>query len=125
MTIFLRSVFLPDISNPGVTELGEIWANSFALFVICALLVATMWEYPERLIARTKKGLSTDRKARLQLLAKSNANGKSTRTVHAVLLLRNELYFGMCLTNARASAPPPPPQVWPGYLHSSWWTRSK
>ena len=43
--------------------------------VLCTLLVAAAWEYPERFIATSRNGFSTDRRARVELVAKNWSGG--------------------------------------------------
>lgn len=80
MTIFLRSCFLANVGSAqkswhGLKELSFIWAYSLALFLTCVGLVAAVWEYPPRFIATSNKGFSTDRRARVELVAKNWSGG--------------------------------------------------
>ena len=76
LTIFLRSLFVEAPGpNPGWEELAMIWVYSAVLFVACAILVAAAWEYPPRFIAKSAKGFSTDRRARVELVAKNWSGG--------------------------------------------------
>ena len=70
LTIGLRSCFvLADRPNPGWRELSLIWLYTLALLLVCLVLVAAAWEHPRRLIASSAKGFSTDRRARIELVA--------------------------------------------------------
>eukprot|EP01043_Picozoa_sp_COSAG02_P000377 COSAG02_NODE_7_length_64539_cov_120.393482_10_plen_463_part_00 len=101
MTIFMRSCFISaDKDYPGDEELGwvrsrppcnlcaeglthcccavrfpKVWIYTGSLFLACVVLVSAAWEYPPRFIASSKKGFSTDRRARVELVAKNWSGG--------------------------------------------------
>lgn len=53
----------------------QVWIYTGCLFLACVILVSATWEYPPRFIASSNKGFSTDRRARVELVAKNWSGG--------------------------------------------------